>query len=107
MWYIFPQIKGLGFSEISKLYAIADRAEAISYLGHPVLGARLVEISETLLSLGIRDPVRIFGYTDSMKLKSCMTLFSLLKNTHPVFQQVLDVFFSGEKDAKTVQLLNA
>ena len=106
MWFIFPQIQGLGLSETAKYYAIKDRAEAAQYLAHPVLGARLVAISETLLLLDNNDPIKIFGHTDSMKLKSAMTLFSFLENTHPVFQKVLDKFFGGERDERTVRIVS-
>ena len=107
MWFIFPQVRGLGFSDTAKFYAIKDLAEAAQYLGHPVLGARLVEISAALLDLGTTDPVKIFGHTDSMKLKSSMTLFSLPKNRDPVFQKVLNKFFGGAKDERTLQLVGS
>ncbi|WP_324676923.1 DUF1810 domain-containing protein [Hymenobacter sp. GOD-10R] len=105
MWYIFPQIQGLGFSETSKYYAIKDAAEAEEYLAHPVLGSRLVEISSELLKQPGNDAYRIFGSPDDMKLKSSMTLFAALPDTNPVFQQVLDKFYGGAKDSKTLQLL--
>src|SRR5579885_2152596 len=85
MWYIFPQIKGLGFSEMSKYYAIRDKAEAQEYLNHEILGARLIEISTALLNLNTNDPVSVFGSIDSVKLKSSMTLFSLMENSNSVF----------------------
>ena len=107
MWYIFPQISGLGFSETSKFYAIKNSAEATAYLNHEILGARLVEINIELLDLQTTNPVEIFGDTDSLKLKSSMTLFSLLENTNPVFQKVLDKFYGGKKDEKTIQLFKA
>jgi uncharacterized protein (DUF1810 family) len=106
MWYIFPQIAGLGHSETSIFFAIRDKIEATKYLNHPVLGARLVEISNELLKLRFDDPVTVFGSIDSMKLKSSMTLFSLVENAPPVFQQVLDKFFKGEKDVNTIRLAN-
>src|SRR5690554_2420425 len=105
MWYIFPQISGLGFSETSRFYAIKNQAEAVEYLNHEILGARLVEISTELLNLQANNPVEVFGSIDSLKLKSSMTLFSLLENSHPVFQKVLDKFYGGKKDENTVQLL--
>ena len=105
MWYIFPQIKGLGFSETSKYYAIKDKREAQEYLNHEILGPRLMEISTALLKLETNNPVSVFGSIDSVKLKSSMTLFSLLENTDPIFQKVLDKFFGGEKDEKTVRIL--
>ncbi|OUJ74008.1 DUF1810 domain-containing protein [Hymenobacter crusticola] len=105
MWYIFPQIQGLGFSETSKYYAIKGAAEAEQYLAHPVLGSRLVEISSELLKQPGNDAYRIFGSPDDMKLKSSMTLFAALPSTNPVFQQVLDKFYGGAKDDKTLRLL--
>ena len=106
MWYIFPQIKGLGQSETSKYYAIKDRREAQDFLHHDILGSRLVEISNALLTLRTNDPVKVFGHIDSVKLKSSMTLFSLIENSNPVFQEVLDKYFDGEKDENTIQLFN-
>jgi uncharacterized protein (DUF1810 family) len=104
MWYIFPQIQGLGFSETSKFYAIKDIKEAGEYLKHSVLGNRLIGICNELLKLESNDAYRIFGSPDDMKLKSSMTLFSSLQN-QPVFQQVLDKFFEGAKDEKTLQIV--
>jgi uncharacterized protein (DUF1810 family) len=106
MWYIFPQIHGLGFSETSKFYAIKNIAEADNFLKHPVLGKRLIEICNELLHLKTNDPHEIFGSPDDLKLGSSMTLFSSLPNTNPVFQKVLDKFFNGKKDEKTLQLIN-
>ena len=105
MWYIFPQIAGLGFSSTSKFYAIKDIAEAEEYLQHPVLGKRLVEISETLLEIERKTAYEIFSSPDDMKLKSSMTLFAALDETDPVFQKVLDKYFDGEKDGRTLQIL--
>ncbi len=87
MWYIFPQIAGLGFSETSRFYAVKDRAEAELYLAHPVLGARLVRISEALLEIEEKTANQIFGSPDDVKLKSSMTLFGSLENAHPVFKE--------------------
>jgi uncharacterized protein (DUF1810 family) len=106
MWYIFPQIAGLGSSETSRFYAVKDRAEAELYLAHPVLGARLVEISEALLEIEGKTANQIFGSPDDMKLKSSMTLFGALKNTNPIFQRVLDEYFNGTKDQRTLQLID-
>ena len=96
MWYIFPQIKGLGQSETSRHFAISNKNEATAYLSHPVLGERLVRISTELLNLQLTDPVAIFGSIDSLKLQSSMTLFSLVEKAPLVFQQVLDKFFGGK-----------
>ena len=106
MWYIFPQITGLGLSDTAKFYAIKNRNEAIEYMNHDILGTRLIEISNELLKLPTHNSIEVFGQVDSLKLKSSMTLFSLLENTNPVFQQVLDKFFDGAKDEKTIQLLS-
>ena len=106
MWYIFPQVAGLGFSEMAQYYAIKNREEAIAYLGHPVLGKRLVEISTVLLGLQENNAGRIMGSPDDMKLRSCMTLFSLVSETDPVFEAVLKKFFDGNKDPATLQALN-
>jgi len=106
MWYIFPQIAGLGFSETSKRYAIKDQAEAAAYLLHPVLGKRLLEISQALIELEDNHATRIFGSPDDMKLKSSMTLFAALPDTNPVFAAVLAKFFNGIPDWETQRLLN-
>jgi uncharacterized protein (DUF1810 family) len=104
MWYIFPQVQGLGFSETSKFYAIKDNDEAKKFLLHPVLGRRLINICKELLKLQSDNAASIFGSPDNLKLKSSMTLFSSL-NINPVFQMVLEKFFNGEKDSKTLHLL--
>lgn len=106
MWYIFPQIQGLGYSDTAVKFAIRNKREAAEYLQHPILGSRLVEISTALLNLDTSNAAEVFGHVDSLKLKSSMTLFSLLENTNPVFQQVLDKFYRGEKDNNTLALVN-
>lgn len=105
MWYIFPQIAGLGFSSTSRFYAIKTKAEAESYLKHPVLGKRLIEISNALLEIKGKTANQIFGSPDDMKLKSSMTLFGALDNADPIFQQVLDKYYDGAADQKTLELL--
>ncbi len=105
MWFIFPQLQGLGHSETARFYAIRDQEEAERYLAHPVLGRRIIEISQALLQLPPTSAVEIFGSVDTLKLHSSITLFSLLEKPHPVFQQVLDVFFDGKPDRKTEALL--
>ena len=105
MWYIFPQIAGLGQSSTARYYSIRDLEEAREYYAHPVLGQRLREISGVLLELRGSDPVAVFGGIDSMKLKSSMTLFSLAAPDDPVFQQVLDKYYGGEQDALTLRIL--
>ncbi|MBD1395513.1 DUF1810 domain-containing protein [Mucilaginibacter glaciei] len=106
MWYIFPQIAGLGLSETSKFYAIKDMAEAEAYLLHPILGTRLIEISKVLLELEDYHATRIFGSPDDSKLKSSMTLFAALPETDSVFTQVLKKYFNGIKDWETLRLIN-
>lgn len=106
MWYIFPQIQGLGYSSMARFYAIKDREEAVTYLNHPVLGKRLVEISEVLLNLRENDARKVMGYPDDLKLKSSMTLFYVVSG-RAVFKQVLDKYYFGELDEKTVSLLGA
>lgn len=106
MWYIFPQALGLGYTSTSIQYGIKDLDEATAYLKHEVLGKRLIEISNALLDLPTNNAKEIFGSTDSMKLRSSMTLFSLVPGTDNVFQLVLDKFFNGKKDDRTLQLLH-
>ncbi len=105
MWYIFPQIQGLGVSSTAQFYAIKDIGEAEAYIKQPVLGARLIEISEVLLKIENKTALEIFSHPDDIKLKSCMTLFSLLDETNPVFENVLNKYFQGEKDSRTVEIL--
>ena len=105
MWYIFPQIKGLGFSETTKLYSIQDLEEAQAFLNHPILGQNLRSISSELLNLTTNNATMVFGKPDDRKLQSSMTLFSMIPDTDPVFQKVLDKYFSGEKDLKTIGLV--
>lgn len=105
MWYIFPQIQGLGFSDTAKFYAIRDVGEAEAYLAHPLLGARLSEICMALLRLPGNNAHAIFGSPDDLKLRSCMTLFAALDGAGSVFQQVLDKFFAGAGDVRTLQLM--
>lgn len=104
IWYIFPQLKGLGSSEISKYYAIRSRNEAKEYIKHPVLGSRLIEISNELLKLNTNNADDVMGWPDNMKLKSSMTLFALVSD-NDIFRRVLDKFFDGEMDEFTVQNL--
>ena len=105
MWYIFPQIQGLGFSETSKYYAIKDIKEAEEFLKHPLLGSRLIEICNQLLALKSNDANKIFGSPDNLKLKSSMTLFSLL-NINSVFDLIIEKFFNGIKDDKTLEIIS-
>lgn len=106
MWYIFPQIQGLGISEMSVQYAINSKEEAAAFLADPCLGKHLVEISEALLQLKTNNPREVFK-RDAMKLHSSMTLFLCVSDPYGVFQQVLDKFFGGRYDYKTLDILKA
>ena len=105
MWFIFPQIDGLAHSATSKYYAIKSIEEARQYLHHPVLGTRLLECTETVLAVEGRSVSEIFGYPDDVKLKSSMTLFAYVAEPRSVFVRILDKYFHGEQDARTLDLL--
>jgi uncharacterized protein (DUF1810 family) len=105
MWYIFPQFDGLGFSPTSRLYSIKSVAEAKAYLGHPVLGPRLVECAEAALRVEGRSAFEVFGSPDDMKLRSCATLFASVSPAGSVFDRLLDKYYQGERDARTLRLL--
>ena len=105
MWYIFPQIHGLGYSSMAQFYAIKDKEEAIAYLKHPILGKRLVEITEALLDLQENNASLIMGYPDDLKLKSSMTLFYVVSEME-VFKKVLNKYFFGKMDSKTLEMLD-
>ena len=107
IWYIFPQIKGLGRSGTSEYYGIDGMAEAKAYLENPILRGRLIEISEALLGLASDDADDVMGFPDNLKLRSSMTLFALADPDGKVFQKVLDKFFGGEMDERTMELLRA
>ncbi len=106
MWYVFPQYDGLGFSSTARHYAIKSLAEGEAYLDHPVLGPRLKECSEALLSVDGRNVHQIFGSPDDMKLRSSMTLFALVSAEGSVFEKVLDKYFEGQRDRKTIDLVD-
>lgn len=105
MWFIFPQILGLGMSDTAIFYSINDIGEAKLYLEHEVLGPRLVEITKELLKLDTDDPVDVFGDIDALKLNSCMTLFDYVSDDENVFSEVIEKFYNGQKDEKTLQLI--
>ena len=107
MWFIFPQIKGLGKSDTANYYAINDLKEATEFLNHPILGKHLIEISELFLTFKRKSADGILGDLDARKLRSSMTLFSLAENTNPVFQEILEAFFSGESDPLTLSIINS
>ena len=106
MWYIFPQLQGLGFSSTAQYYGIRDLEQAKDYMAHPVLGPRLVEISGALLSLPGSNPSAVMGYPDDLKLCSCMTLFELAAPDEPVFGRVLEKYYGGRRDRMTLNLLS-
>ena len=103
MWYIFPQIKGLGMSDASRFYGIDGVIEARAYLDNEILGARLRERTGELLKLNENNPFDIFGTIDTIKLKSCMTLFNYVSD-EDIFMDVLEKFYNGEIDDKTIFL---
>lgn len=105
MWYIFPQVKGLGFSETSKFYAIKDIEEAVAYLKHPVLGKRLKEITSELLKLHTNNASEVFGSPDDMKIKSSLTLFAAITDETSIFREALQKFFGGKEDEQTLRIL--
>ncbi len=105
MWFVFPQIAGLGRSATAQRYAISSLGEAQAYLEHPILGPRLQESTRVLTDLAGPGAREIFGETDAMKLRSSMTLFARAAPTEPVFRQVLDKYFAGVEDDATVRLL--
>ena len=105
MWYIFPQIQGLGYSSTAQFYAIQSLQEAKDYLAHPVLGARLKEISSALLEIEGRSAYEIFGYPDDLKLRSSMTLFRMADLNCDIFEKVLEKYYDGEPDDLTVRIL--
>jgi len=106
MWFVFPQIHGLGNSATAIHFAIRSREEARQYLEHPLLGARLRECAELVLAIKGRSISDIFGYPDDLKLKSSMTLFAAVAETGSVFVRVLEKYFDGERDGRTLQLLD-
>ncbi len=106
MWYVFPQLKGLGKSETSAYYGIKDLNEAKEYLNHSILGARLKEITNELLTLNESNPKIIFGSPDDKKLKSSMTLFSIVDDSNnPIFKKIIQRYFDGTVDDKTLKLI--
>ena len=107
MWYIFPQIVGLGTSSMSQYYGIRDINEARAYLKHSVLSARLIEITTELSKLTETNPTKIFGSIDAMKLKSCMTLFEFADEEGILFSKVLNKFYYGERDIRTLKIVGS
>ena len=106
MWYIFPQLRGLGMSSMAHTYGISGFDEAKAYLEHPMLSERIYELCGVLLEHKDKSAYEIFGDIDEMKLKSSMTLFALTNEEYTIFDEVLDCFFEGEMDEATVKLIN-
>lgn len=104
MWYIFPQYDGLGSSATAERFAIKSVAEAEAYLRHPVLGPRLMECAEAALAVDGQTASDVFGYPDDLKLRSCATLFACISPSGSVFERLLDKYFQGERDDRTVHL---
>ena len=107
MWFVFPQLQGLGASTISRRFGISGPDEARAYLAHPTLGPRLVAIAEALLDLDAGSAHDIFGSPDDLKLKSCATLFAAVSPPGSVFERVLARYFDGEHDQRTLELLDS
>ncbi|HVJ42302.1 MAG TPA: DUF1810 domain-containing protein [Dongiaceae bacterium] len=105
MWFVFPQIAGLGLSAMSRRYAIANLAEAIAYLGHPVLGSRLLECCRLVMAVEHRTLEEIFGTVDAVKFRSCMTLFAQIPGADPIFQAALAKYCGGKADTATLDIL--
>jgi uncharacterized protein (DUF1810 family) len=105
MWFIFPQLGGLGRSPVSQLYAIKSVDEAKAYLAHPLLGTRLLECTEAVLAIAGRSAEEIFGTPDDFKLRSCATLFAAVSPPDSVFHRIIDKYFAGESDSVTQALL--
>ena len=107
MCFVFPQFEGLGSSPTSRHYAIRSEAEAAAYLAHPVLGSRLIECAEAALGLEGRSAHDVFGSPDDMKLRSCATLFGSVSPVGSVFHRLLEKWFEGKPDARTVRLVES
>jgi uncharacterized protein (DUF1810 family) len=105
MWFVFPQVDGLGHSETTEYFSIKSVEEARQYLAHPVLGARLLECAETVLAVEGRSASEIFGSPDDLKLRSSMTLFASVSEPGSVFARVLEKYFDGEPDGRTLRIL--
>jgi uncharacterized protein (DUF1810 family) len=107
MWFVFPQMKGLGSSETANYYAISCRAEAEACLSHPVLGPRLIDCTELVNLVERRSAVDIFGYPDWLKFRSSMTLFAMLNHGTTPFSKALDKYFDGERDRRTFNVMES
>lgn len=106
MWFVFPQITGLGHSDTARIYALESTAEAAAYLAHPLLGSRLIECCEAILGVPDKTAREIFGSPDDLKLRSSMTLFMAVAPPNSIFSRVLARYFNGIPDARTLELLD-
>ncbi|TDS08958.1 DUF1810 domain-containing protein [Sphingobacterium paludis] len=107
IWFIFPQIQGLGQSENAQFYIMKNLEEAEQYLAHPILGENLIEITRELLLIEGKTALEVLGWPDNLKLQSSMTLFAKASGNHPIFQQVLDRYFEGKMDMQTLKLIES
>jgi uncharacterized protein (DUF1810 family) len=107
MWFVFPQLKGLGMSDMANVYGLAGKAEAAAYLSHPILGPRLIECTTIVNAIERRSAVEIFGGVDAMKFRSCMTLFELVAPRGSPFPQAIEKYFGGQRDERTLSLTRA
>ena len=105
MWYVFPQLAGLGHSSMSVRYAIKSEGEARAYLDHPILGPRLIECAEAVVAISNRTAHDIFGSPDDLKLQSCATLFEHVSPPGSVFGRLLDKYYRSDRDQRTLDLL--
>ena len=107
IWYIFPQIEGLGRSDTAKLYSIKSLEEGRAYLKHPVLGPRLIEACETLLNLKDASMDEVMGFPDDLKLLSSMTLFEFISGSDSIFTEIIEVYFDDERDKTSLKILQS
>jgi uncharacterized protein (DUF1810 family) len=107
IWYIFPQIEGLGKSDIAKLYSIKSLEEGMAYLKHPLLGPRLTEACEILLSLNDVSMDEVMGFPDDLKLLSSMTLFEVLSDSNSIFTKMIEFYFDDERDENTLEIIKS
>ena len=105
IWYVFPQITGLGKSEKAQFYSIQNLEEAQAYLEHSVLGSRLIKACEILINLEDRAIDEIMGFPDDLKLQSSMTLFELVDNQNSIFSEIINIYFDGERDTNTIEII--
>ncbi len=107
MWYVLPQLRGLGYSQMSREYGLSGQPEALDYFRHPVLGPRLVECVKAVLTHADRAATDILGEIDAMKFRSCLTLFSMVAPEEPCFQAALEAFYRGAPDPETLKQLSS